>query len=556
MASAHRACEDRLAMGHLQENDDNTNDNANKKVITIRNDGTFEEALSDEAIETTSTKTTPIQCFVHIVKGYIGPGCLSLPWAFSQLGIPGGCLACVAMACWTSYNCWMIVELKRAMVLDYAASESSIMQRPHAAITYAHVSGWLCGKWAEQFTTFCICVQQLAICTVFLSFVATNVAAVLEAVWAIRLTQETTLSLVFPIVMGLSLLPNLKSLTPIITTATLLLLLALISLLVLGGVEWEHRSSDVISIQWGTSPLALCAILYSYEGICLIIPVESSMAEPWKFKRVFTAAMIVTAVTFLFVGAFSATVFGPVTNGSITAFLLERYALNSSIRNVLLAMNLAVSCSVILTYPLQLYPCLEAELPSCLVCLRGRVRRGYCQWLSYWHHHRQMVPHSEDDDDNIHIHDEHDESGETVTVEIVPDGVCVESGGDGLLRDQRTHGHDHQQHDSRASEDVTTFCRLSSWVTTQTWFRRILLVLFTYLVAWLIPNVESLISLAGAVAGSSTALLIPLPCNMRHCIVGQLLWFRRMDTMSLMILLRYESLPIKHSPAAYCYYAY
>ena len=35
------------------------------------------------------------------------------------------------------------------------------------------------------------------------------------------------------------------------------------------------------------------------------------------------------------------------------------------------------------------------------------------------------------------------------------------------------------------------------------------LVLLTYLVAVVVPNVQSLISLAGALAGSSTALLIP-----------------------------------------------
>jgi hypothetical protein len=41
------------------------------------------------------------------------------------------------------------------------------------------------------------------------------------------------------------------------------------------------------------------------------------------------------------------------------------------------------------------------------------------------------------------------------------------------------------------------------------WRTRMMLVLSTYTVAILIPNVQSLISLAGALSGSSTALLIP-----------------------------------------------
>ena len=47
------------------------------------------------------------------------------------------------------------------------------------------------------------------------------------------------------------------------------------------------------------------------------------------------------------------------------------------------------------------------------------------------------------------------------------------------------------------------------------------LVLMTYLVAVAIPNVQSLISLAGALAGSSTALLIPP--------VLELAWIRQME---------------------------
>ena len=38
---------------------------------------------------------------------------------------------------------------------------------------------------------------------------------------------------------------------------------------------------------------------------------------------------------------------------------------------------------------------------------------------------------------------------------------------------------------------------------------RALLVLMTYVIAVVVPNVQALISLAGALAGSSTALLIP-----------------------------------------------
>ncbi len=43
-------------------------------------------------------------------------------------------------------------------------------------------------------------------------------------------------------------------------------------------------------------PLAICAILYSYEGINLILPVELAMQEPEKFKRVFLWAVFLVSL--------------------------------------------------------------------------------------------------------------------------------------------------------------------------------------------------------------------------------------------------------------------
>ena len=59
-------------------------------------------------------KTTERQAFLHLLKGYVGPGCLSLPWAISQLGsIPLGCAAIALVAIWTSGNGWTVVALQR-----------------------------------------------------------------------------------------------------------------------------------------------------------------------------------------------------------------------------------------------------------------------------------------------------------------------------------------------------------------------------------------------------------------------------------------------------------
>lgn len=51
-------------------------------------------------------QTTVWQTLIHLVKGYIGVGMLSLPWAFTQVGIPIGFAGVFVMSLWSSYNCF------------------------------------------------------------------------------------------------------------------------------------------------------------------------------------------------------------------------------------------------------------------------------------------------------------------------------------------------------------------------------------------------------------------------------------------------------------------
>jgi len=103
-------------------------------------------------------QTTVLQTFIHLVKGYIGVGLLSLPWAISQLGIPVGFFAVFIMSFWSSYNCWTVVRVKRYIehqrhqvddndhdMID-RASEAGSVASSNTNITYPDVGEWAYGK--------------------------------------------------------------------------------------------------------------------------------------------------------------------------------------------------------------------------------------------------------------------------------------------------------------------------------------------------------------------------------------------------------------------------
>jgi hypothetical protein len=59
-----------------------------------------------------SERTTVRQTAFHLLKGNIGPGCLSLPWSFSQLGVPAGAVMTCFIGGWTYYNCMTLLRVK------------------------------------------------------------------------------------------------------------------------------------------------------------------------------------------------------------------------------------------------------------------------------------------------------------------------------------------------------------------------------------------------------------------------------------------------------------
>eukprot|EP00579_Thalassiosira_antarctica_P002360 CAMPEP_0201873280 /NCGR_PEP_ID=MMETSP0902-20130614/5829_1 /ASSEMBLY_ACC=CAM_ASM_000551 /TAXON_ID=420261 /ORGANISM="Thalassiosira antarctica, Strain CCMP982" /LENGTH=589 /DNA_ID=CAMNT_0048399839 /DNA_START=197 /DNA_END=1963 /DNA_ORIENTATION=+ len=484
-------------------------------------DGDDDGARSDISNGDFGPKTTASQTFIHLLKGYIGAGCLSLPWAVSQVGFVGGTIAIAVMSFWSSYNCWTIVKIKRyiersslqrANIIDEAETKSesaSASSMASSALTYPDVGEWAYGDKFEQFISGCIITQQLAICTVFFSFVGENILAVCqlvpEIVPSILLSHIGVMTVAFPFILGLSFIPNLSALTPVLTMGTVLLFSGFGVLGYVIYAEWDERPVNPVEVQWKEAPLALCAVLYSYEGICLILPIESCMAEPKKFKKIFGAAMACVAILMAIVANLCVMAFGEVTNGSVTAFLLEKYKDDKSVIVFLMIANMAISLSVLFTYPLQLFPTLELVGPKVAAL-----------WWKFRHGGKRGEGGAIEDNENdltgfdpmptLHEHDV--VSLSSFDNEHLYENLGNETDDAPPIINGAVSGEEiFDPRGSMTSQLTEAFPTLS--IPGDSLFLRTGLVLVTYLVAVIIPNVQVLISLAGAIAGSSTALLIP-----------------------------------------------
>lgn len=452
--------------------------NNEKNLNSNSENGTSESRGGQDQLE--HMRTTELQTFIHLVKGYVGPGCLSLPWAFSQLGIPLGFVTTVSLSALTSYNALSVMEIKRA-------------EMNNRSTTYSDLGDLAYGKRFRNYVTVSICAQQLAICTVFFSFIGENVSVIFQ-----HLSQDynigngllvfgksrVVMATVFPVIMALSCLPNLKVLVPVTAYGTFFLLITFTMVGIMGGTNWKNRPEELPDLNTSTIPLAVCAIMYSYEGINLLLPIESSMKNPSNFERTFLIAMAAVVLIFSVFAIMCVVVFGQIENGSITAYLMEN---NDKYHGdyFVIAANIIVSLSVLLTYPLQMFPC---------ITIISQVRYRRMQ-------KRGILRSSERSDSGNRLLNENgiENGGHFVPLSNNNDRESRQSRS-GLLRNTLVQ---------RLSPKNRRPMNEKSLVEGDSSIMRALLVTGTFIVAFLVPNIQELISLAGALAGSSTALIIP-----------------------------------------------
>lgn len=241
-----------------------------------------------------------------------------------------------------------------------------------------------------------------------------------------------------PSALGLSAIPNLTILATTTAIATVLLFLTFAIMGVIIALNWDVEATHV-DHEWSEVILAVAAIMYSWEGDQLILPVETAMANPGRFLYVFLGAMTTVAVVFTLFATACSVSFGDVDNGSVTAFLMHHADVYAG-AGLVYAANFAASLSILLTYPLQLFP---ATVLMGQIVARRRARQ------------------------------------------TPPDKAAVAPpAGGGAARPY-------------------------SGLEGDSFPLRACLVLATYALAISIPHVQEMISLAGAVSGAATSLIIP-----------------------------------------------
>ena len=206
-----------------------------------------------------------------------GPGCFSIAFALSTAGlifVP----AMMAMMAACVYNMLLLVCVRQRLAACPA----------HAAVrTYGDITAVVYGAHGRLLVDIFVAVQQLGICTVYFCFVSESARTLVADVGARHMlpaseghAQALTIALLIVPIGLLAQIRHQKSLAPIAPIANALMFAGI--LIAMSRVAADLMATGVHAVPVANPaavPLLFGQVIYSYECMCSVLPVENALAD-------------------------------------------------------------------------------------------------------------------------------------------------------------------------------------------------------------------------------------------------------------------------------------
>ncbi|XP_049819913.1 proton-coupled amino acid transporter-like protein CG1139 isoform X2 [Aethina tumida] len=305
-----------------------------------------------------SHPTSDLDTLIHLLKGSLGSGILSMPLAFANSGLYFGlastfvvgfiCTYCVHMLVRSAHS---LCRRMRVPMLGFAdVAETAFLAGPKPFHQWA--------KFAKACINLFLVIDLLGCCCIYVVFVARNVKQVVDY-YAPEHELDTRyyMALCLPLLLLFNTIKKLKYLAPFSMIANILMAVGMgITFYYIFNEIPNHpidsREVMVEPIHW---PMFFGTVIFALEGIGVVMPLENNMKNPTHFigcPSVLNIGMFCVICLYSSVGFFGYWVYGPETEGSITLNLPKDEILAQSVK-------IMIAIAVFLTYALQFYVPME-----------------------------------------------------------------------------------------------------------------------------------------------------------------------------------------------------
>lgn len=275
--------------------------------------------------------------FFTLLKAFIGTGIMFLPKAFNNGGILFSSMTLLMVSIITTLAFHLLLQCRQV----------------HQKNGYGELGEAIGGRRMRDIILGSVTISQLGFVCAGTVFVAQNLYSFLEAVTKGGSPLSTTILIALQLLalIPLSFIRNISKLGPAALLADIFILIGLtyiyyydISTLADHGlhktVEWFNPDHYTLTIG---------SAIFTFEGIGLILPIQSSMEQPEKFEPLLWSIMLIITIIFTSVGALCYATFGAATKIEV----ISNFPQDNKLVN---AVQLLYALAVLAGTPVQLFP--------------------------------------------------------------------------------------------------------------------------------------------------------------------------------------------------------
>ena len=305
--------------------------------------------------EAGTTKT-----FFTLLKAFIGTGIMFLPKAFNNGGILFSSMTLVTVSVVTTWAFHLLLQCRQT----YKKSG------------YGELGQAIGGPRMRAIVLASVTISQLGFVCAGTVFVAQNLCSFEKAVSKASAPLSTNVLIAVQLLalIPLAFIRNISKLGPAAMIADVFILLGL------AYIYWYDISSLA---QDGLNPtvqlfnpehytLTIGSSIFTFEGIGLILPIQSSMREPEKFEPLLWVIMLINSVIFTSIGALCYATFGDATKIEV----ISNFPQSSKLVN---AVQFLYAIAVMAGTPVQLFPALRI-LEGQVFGRRSGKRDTFTKW--------------------------------------------------------------------------------------------------------------------------------------------------------------------------------
>lgn len=317
------------------------------ELVEDKNKNNLGESIQN--LRTSKFSTSDLSAFFNVLKSSLGSGILAMPYAFKNAGLMFGLFGTIIVGFICSHCTYILVKSSQELCFQLNRNHLNYPETSQATFEYA-LKGRLqkFTSFARKLTNVCILLPNYGVGIIYVLLAAATLKQVFENHTDYELSIRwyilfTVLPLLF-----VGTIRRMKYMAPFSAIANMFILIGVVLVLYFTTQELPPIESRPLMAEYERIPLFFCTVLFSMEGIGVILPIENSMKNPKHFlgyTGIFATAMYFVISISVVVGFVGYVKFGDDVQGSITL----------NLPNSILAetVKILVAIAILFTYGLQ-----------------------------------------------------------------------------------------------------------------------------------------------------------------------------------------------------------